>query len=218
MRDSGYEEESVYSYVYDKNGLVKEIEKTENGKYTGKTSYMRDGSGKVKRMVYYNESGGFNGMIEHKYDASGRCVEEKEYDTQSIISRHVYQYDQSGNVTECMVYNKYSLACHYRFEYGSDGALLRESWLDGNGNVYRTEEYSFDEKGRRKSRTDTEDRTIDQIIIYEAYDDNDNCIKLSMYNGKHILLDRYEYEYGSEKVQKIDWELESRRFHGDFLL
>ncbi len=89
---SGYEEEAVYSYAYDTNGLVKEIEINENGKYTGKTSFLRDGSGKVKRMVYYNESGGFNGMIEHKYDASGRCVEEKE--TLYLPVRPVRQFNR----------------------------------------------------------------------------------------------------------------------------
>lgn len=216
---SGYEEESVYSYAYDTNGLVKEIEITENGKYTGKTSYMRDGSGKVKRMVYYNESSGFNGMIEHKYDASGRCVEEKEYDTQSTKIRYIYRYDQSGNLTECIsLGGEYGTLTH-RFVYGSGGELLRESVTDGDGDEYCVIEYAYDEAGRKKSKTwNNYEEEAFTVTGYDEYDDNGNCLKISVYDEKHALFCRYEYEYGSEKVQRMDWELQGNRFHSDFLL
>ena len=216
---SGYEEDSVYSYAYDTNGLVKEIKRTENGKYTGKTSYMRDGSGKVKRMIYYNESGGFNGMIEHKYDASGRCVEEKEYDTQSTKIRYIYRYDQSGNLTEWVSFGgEYGTLTH-RYAFGSGGELLRESVTDGDGDEYCVIEYAYDEAGRKKSKTwnNYEEESF-TVTEYDEYDDNGNCLKISIYDERHALFCRYEYEYGSEKVQRMGWELQGNRFHSDFLL
>lgn len=212
-----------YKYKYDANGLLQEISESENGEYAGKTSYLRDGSGKIKRVIYYNENGGFDGMVEHKYDDAGNCIEEKEYDAQSMISRYIYQYDQSGHVTECRMFDKQGVVYTYRFEYGSGGELLRQSWLDGNGNVYRVEEYSFDEDGRRKSWTDTKDGAIVRIVYYDAYDENGNCVKESAYDWNGGSQDEnpawyLERAYGTKKVPVAAWELKDCRFHGDFLL
>lgn len=107
----------------------------------------------------------------------------------------------------------------HRFAYGSGGELLRKSVTDGDGDEYCVIEYSYDEAGRKKSETwnDYEEETS-TVTEYDEYDSNGNCVKMSVYDEGHALFRRYEYEYGSEKVQKMDWELQGNRFHGDFLL
>ena len=45
------------------------------------------------------KSGGFDGMVEHKYDTKGNCIEEKEYDAQNMTSKRIYEYNEAGSVT-----------------------------------------------------------------------------------------------------------------------
>ena len=80
-------------------------------------------------------------------------------------------------------------------------------------------EYAYDEAGRKKSKTwnNYEEESF-TVTEYDEYDNNGNCLKISVYDEKHALFCRYEYEYGSEKVQRMGWELQGNRFHSDFLL
>ena len=211
-----------YAYQYDANGLLKEISENENGEYAGKTSYLRDASGRIKRVIDYDSADSFIMMFEHKYDAAGHCVEEKKYSAKRIVSRYIYQYDDSGHVAGCMVYDEKGAVLTYRLSYTEDGQLLRKEWLDENRNCYRDETYSFDEKGRRASRTDTKNGAIVQMTYYEAYDENGNCVKESSYQWHDGAQDEkpawyIERLYGGEKVPSPLWECGDRIYHGDFL-
>lgn len=211
-------DEIVYDYQYDASGRLTEISKTVNKTYKGKVSYMRGGSGRIKRVIYYDADNGFQGMVEHKYDASGNCIEEKEYDARSMISRHIYQYDESGRVSECMVYDNQGFACTYRFAYGNSGELLRKSWVDENGITYRAEQIEYDASGKKKSLTVTDNGKTEKMTLYEAYDDNGNCIKEAVYNENQDSLGWREYTYGAEKMPIPAWEFSEHTFHGDFLV
>lgn len=180
-----------YQYKYDANGRLEEIAKTADGKNVGKTSYLRDGIGQIKRVIYYNESGGFDGMVEHKYDTKGNCIEEKEYDAQNMTSKRIYEYNEAGSVTKCTVLDRENLIWIYQLSYDRHGQLTR---CKLNKNGFTT-----------------------QITEYEEVDNNGKCIKASIYDNEYHPEGWREYTYGIGKVPAMGWEFKECPFHGEFV-
>ena len=175
LRSSSLDEDGSVSSVteYEMNSDGTEIANTYDSDGTLSWQSYLDDKGRPERSVFYDETGGTESESVYRYDADGFRLQKEVF--------------RAGELSETTAYT-----------FSEDGRLASLSTCDAAGVPLSAETY--DRQGNLSSRSEYEDGVLHSLEKQE-YDEDGNCVKVSVYDGTETLQSSTESEYNASGIQ-----------------
>lgn len=191
-----------------------------------KGSWLRetreDGTGRVFKVIYYNEYDELDSWTDWQYDEDGKTARGIDYDRDGKVTGWTERrYDENGNLIEEAVYNgdgKPKLYTETRYDKnGNEIASTKKLYENGNilKETYRTDNYSsnkdfwYDEDGVVQGWFESQ-YDSDHAVKYITYDKDGTVKKWTEYkydeNGEQIGWRDYQYNENGERIGWRDYD------------
>lgn len=224
----------VYTYS---DGSTSESKMDARGNEVERILRNADGSW-LLYTAEYSDSGDFTCIVtydanmelkreEWDYDASGRNVEYRIYETGELYARYTYEYDSHDNRSKTIRYNgvgsqtdqilfereydllgrqtssvnRYSDGSFVRFEYDDRGNEIRYESYDENGKLTYARDQEYDAYGNVIQYTIYNGQGNVTNICRSTYDEYGMCLRDEYYTIDDILEYSNEYVYDANGTQ-----------------
>ncbi len=164
------------------NNLIEINTFDENGKNSGRTTFIRDGNGKTMRMVYALKKATLVKTSVTYYDEKDHQIETQYFTDTRLTGRELYRYDDRWNLIENSVqYPIKNEEQHTHFKYDSLNNKIETTVLNGSMMI--------------------------ESKVLTRYDERGNIVELTSYgikgNIKERIMHRYEYDQENNWIKDI---------------
>ena len=209
--DDGGGIESYFFYTYDKQGSKTSITGFDSeGNRTShiECDYDQNGNPLVEEGVYHQSDGDL-GVKENEYDASGNLIKSTTHVDDSLDSAvesyHIFTYDTEGNLIRCeYFYGNGKLFWTITYTY-DDGVKIKEERCGDSTSLYYCKFFEYDDTGRllRMNCYDSCEELggeLSYYIVY-SYDTEGNCKYSEWFNALNNLKKVEFYDSTGKKVE-----------------
>ena len=195
--DQNGEWQYAYKSVWDADGVL--LRSYSLNEYGDVTTYyeIETSSGGEETISYYDEDGVLS--YQDFYDSKDRLQRNVVFgESGSVETEVVYSFDGDGFRVEEERFLAGELAETTVYTYNERGFLASASCSDAEGIPLSAEEYN--EYGYTVSKSQYEDGVLHSLEKQE-YDEDGNCVKVSVYDGTETLQSSTESEYNASGIQ-----------------